>query len=91
MALRPGSEQRDLTLPDDYKADHPKEHPEMWGWHAEWGRSAGGAGFVVMAILLLMITATQYNFSGSAWLIGFAIAILVIMIWDRQRRKRTYR
>lgn len=91
MALRPDSEKPDLSLPDEYKDDHPNEHPKMWGWHGEWGGSARGGGFVVMAILLLMITATQYNFAGAIWLVGFAIAIVVVLIWDHHRRKRIYR
>ncbi|TAM88071.1 MAG: DUF2631 domain-containing protein [Jatrophihabitans sp.] len=91
MALNAHSEKADLSLPDDYRRDHPGEHPEMWGWHAEWGRAAGGGGFVVMALLLLMITSTQYNFAGAIWLIGIAVGILVVMIWDRQRRKHQYR
>ena len=91
MALRPDSEKPDLSVPDDYKHDHPEEHPKMWGWHGEWGRSSRVGGFIVMAILLLMITATQYNFAGATWLIGFAVAIVILMIWDHHRRKRIYR
>lgn len=91
MALDPHSEQKDLSLPDDYKHDHPDEHPTDWGWHGEWGRAARIAGILVGIALLLMITATQYNFSGSAWLIGIAIGVLVLLIWDAQRRRHGWR
>lgn len=91
MALDPHSEQRDLSLPDDYKHDHPDEHPEMWGWHGEWGRGARGAGWVVAAILLLMITATHYNGMGTLFLSIFAAAIVVSLLWDRHRRKNAWR
>ncbi len=91
MALNAHSEQPDLSLPDDYHADHPDEHPTDWGWHGEWGRAARIAGWVVFAILLVMITATHYNFSGAAWLIAFAALILVTLLWDRQRRKNAWR
>lgn len=91
VALNPHSEQPDVSLPEDYKHDHPDEHPEMWGWHGEWGRAARIAGFVVMAILLLMITTTQYNGQGTLWLSMFAIAIFLGLLFDRQRRKNSWR
>lgn len=91
MALKPDSEQPDLSLPDEYKEDHPDEHPTDWGWHGEWGRGARIAGFVVMAILLLMITATHYNDQGTLFLSLFAGAIFLGLIWDYQRRKNSWR
>jgi len=91
VALKPGSEAKDLASPEDYRVDHPREHPEMWGWHGEWGKSARGGGFVVAAILLLMITATHYNGMGTLWLCIFAAAIVVIMFWDHHRRKNAWR
>jgi hypothetical protein len=91
VALNPHSEQPDVSLPDDYKHDHPDEHPEMWGWHGEWGRSARWGGFIVIAILLLMITATQYNNQGTLFLIIAAAAIFVGLVWDHQRRRHSWR
>lgn len=91
MALNAHSEQPDLSLPADYHADHPDEHPEDWGWHGEWGRGARIAGWVVFAVLLVMITATHYNRSGTAWLIFFAAVLLVTLLWDRHRRKNAWR
>ena len=66
VALDAHSEQPDLSLPDDYKAHHPDEHPTDWGWHGEWGRAARVGGWVVAIILLLMMTATHYNRAGHA-------------------------
>ena len=91
MALNPHSEQPDLSLPEDYKADHPAEHPSDWGWHGEWGRAARIGGWVVAIILLLMITATHYNHSGTGWLVGFTAALFVVLIWDVQRRRHSWR
>ncbi len=91
MALEADSEQPDLSLPTDYKLDHPDEHPTDWGWHGEWGRASRVAGWVVAAILLLMITATHYNGMGTVWLVGIAVALVIMEIWDIQRRKRTWR
>jgi hypothetical protein len=91
VALNPHSEQPDLSLPDDYKADHPDEHPEDWGWHGEWGRASRIAGWVVIVILLLMTTATHYNNSGTAWLVGFAALLFAGQLWDIHRRRNAWR
>jgi hypothetical protein len=91
VALGTDSEQPDISLPEEYHEHHPEEHPSDWGWHGEWGRVARIAGWVVAAILVVMITATHYNESGTAWLIGIAAAIVVALLIDIQRRKRAWR
>ena len=91
MPLDPHSEPKDLALPDDYKRDHPDEHPEDWGWHGEWGGTARIGGWIVAAILLVMITTTHYNGQGTLWLSIIAGAIIVIQLWDRHRRKNSWR
>jgi hypothetical protein len=91
VALNPHSEQPDLSLPEDYKSDHPDEHPTDWGWHGEWGRASRIAGWIVAVILVLMATATHYNDSGTVWLLAFAAAIVGSLGWDIQRRKNAWR
>ena len=91
MPLHPGSEPKDLTLPEDYREHHPKEHPEQWGWHAEWGGTSRIAGWVVAAILLVMITATHYNDMGTLFLSIFAGLIIITLLYDRHRRKNAWR
>ncbi|MDT4937221.1 MAG: hypothetical protein QOG80_892 [Pseudonocardiales bacterium] len=91
MALDPHSEQPDLSLPEDYQAEHPDEHPTDWGWHGEWGRVSRIAGWITATILVLMVTATHYNSSGTFWLLLFAAGIVGGLIWDIQRRKNAWR
>jgi hypothetical protein len=91
MALNAHSEKPDLNVPEDYKADHPDEHPTDWGWHGEWGRAARVAGWVVLVLLVVMTTATHYNNSGGGWLILMAATLFVVLLWDIQRRKNLYR
>jgi hypothetical protein len=91
VALNPHSEKPDLGSPPDYAAHHPQEHPEQWGWHGEWGRAARIGGFVVAIIILLMITATHYNDSGAVALVLVALGLIVMLIWDRHRRKNAWR
>ena len=91
MALDPHSEAPDLSLPDDYRIDHPEEHPTDWGWHGEWGRAAHIAGWVVAVILLLMTTATHYNGMGTLWLSLFAAGIVGGLAFDIHRRRNAWR
>jgi hypothetical protein len=55
------------------------------------GRAARIGGWIVVVILLLTITATHYNFSGGAWLIAFAAALVAALTWDRHRRRSSWR
>ena len=91
MALNPHSETPEKGAPEDYAQHHPEEHPEDWGWHGAWGRTARVAGWIIAIILVIMITATHYNHSGAAWLIGFAVGLIAILIWDVLRRKNAWR
>jgi hypothetical protein len=91
VALNAHSERPDVNLPEDYKADHPEEHTTDWGWHGEWGRAARVGGWLVIIVLLVMMTATHYNWSGQGWLAIFAGLMLVMLIWDHHRRKTLWR
>jgi hypothetical protein len=91
VALDPHSEQPDLSLPEDYKHDHPDEHPTDWGWHGEWGRVTNIAGVIVALIMILMVTATHYNDSGSVWLLLIAAGILGGVGYNVQRRRNAWR
>ena len=67
------------------------EQPSDWGWHAEFPRLARFAGTISALALILMVTSTHYNHSGTAWLILFAALILVGLYLDRHFRKTAYR
>jgi hypothetical protein len=91
VALDPHSEPPDLNVPDDYRADHPHEHPTDWGWHGEWGRTGRVLGWLAAIFLVLMTTSTHYNESGTAWLLIFAAGIVVVLLWERHGRKNAWR
>jgi hypothetical protein len=91
VALGTDSEQPDISLPAEYREHHPQEHPSDWGWHGEWGGVARIAGWIVAAILLVLITCTHYNDSGTVWLIVVAGGIVAALLIDIQRRKRAWR
>ncbi len=69
----------------------PEERPEMWGWHAHFGKLARIAGVVVAASLVLLLTTTHYNDSGDVALWIFTGGIIVSLIWDYQRRRTSWR
>lgn len=91
MALNPHSEKPDLGSPPDYAEHHPEEHPEDWGWHGEWGRAARIGGWLVAIILIVMVTATHYNQSGTFWLLLFAAGLIVALAYDMYRRHYSWR
>lgn len=91
MALEPGSEQRDLTVSEDTSVGHPQERPEEWGWHGEWGGAARVGGWISAIILVLMMTSTHYNGQGVLFLGLSAVGLIVTLMWDRKRRKNSWR
>jgi hypothetical protein len=84
-------EEPDVSVPAEYRADHPDEHPEDWGWHGEFGKWADVAGWVVVVILLLMMTATHYNRQGTLFLGLTAGALAVGLVLDHYRRRNAWR
>lgn len=86
MALGPRSEPREHSEPADYQEHHPEEDPRDWGWHGEWGQMGRGAGLVIAAIVLLMITATNYQLEYRIMLVCIAAFLVGVLMWDRHRR-----
>lgn len=72
---------------------HPvtEERPEDWGWHGEtgkWGRV--GAWFAVIALLSFMLGNHEGRVE-NLWVIGIAVVMVLVLLWDRQRRKNAWR
>lgn len=91
MALAPDSEPTGTGEPADYARGHPAEDPKQWGWHGEWGRGARIGGWVVAAILLLMTTATNYQFEYHLTLRLLAAGLIAVLVRDRIRRRNQWR
>ena len=73
---------------------HPVEHerPEDWGWHGETGK-LGRAGAWI-AILILLSHLVGRNHEGKVedlWIIGIALVMVLILLWDIRRRKNAWR
>ena len=76
-------------------AGHPSTHrhepPEDWGWHHSWGKWSRIAGWVSVVVLLLTNVTTYYNTSQAPWLYGIAGLMVLMLLWDRSRRKNAWR
>jgi hypothetical protein len=85
---QPGREMGHVA-PDAHAVEH--ERPEDWGWHGEtgrWGRIGGW--FAVFATLTYLIG----NHEGRVedfWVVGTALLMVIILLWDRRRRKNAWR
>jgi hypothetical protein len=91
VALEPGSDEP-TTAPLAGHEEHPTvEGPEVWGWHADFGKPARIAGWISVLILVVMTTATHYNKAGMAALLFFAALIVVGLLWDINARKNAWR
>jgi hypothetical protein len=67
------------------------ERPEDWGWHGEAGKTSRILGGFMIIALLVMLVGNHEGRVEDLWLIGFALAILVSLIWDSRRRKNAWR
>jgi hypothetical protein len=67
------------------------ERPEDWGWHGESGKAGRIAGYVMIVALLVMLVGNHEGRVEDLYLIGFALIILVSLIWDSRRRKNAWR
>ena len=87
MAVDPHKESTDVAVP----GGHRHEQPSDWGWHGNFPRATQVAGWLTVIILVLMVTATHYNHSGTGWLLIFAAAIALGLILDIRARKNSWR
>jgi hypothetical protein len=73
--------------------ESPIEHerPEDWGWHGETGTWGRRLAVLPMIFLVAMLWGNHRGRVEDVWLIGFAVAILVVLIWDARRRKNAWR
>jgi hypothetical protein len=69
----------------------PHEKPEDWGWHAEMGVLARGAGWISAAILLVMIIGNDIGHIAQIWLIALAALLVLMLLRDRHQRKNSWR
>jgi hypothetical protein len=67
------------------------ERPEDWGWHGETGKTGRIAGWVMIVLLLVLTFGNHRGQVENLFLIGSALVILIMLIWDGRRRKNAWR
>lgn len=76
---------------DDGHGAVEHERPEDWGWHADFGKAARIAGWISVLIVLSQVTATHYNNAGTAALLLTAGLMVLGLLWDARKRRRSWR
>ncbi|WP_127782750.1 DUF2631 domain-containing protein [Rhodococcus sp. X156] len=62
-----------------------------WGWHGEFPKATRIGGWVVAAILLLMLIGNHQGRVEDLWLIGLAALLVFILVRDAMRRRTSWR
>lgn len=70
---------------------HDTDRPEDWGWHGTTGRKGRIGAFFAAVILFLMQFTNHEGNTENLWLVGLALAIVAILVWDWRRRKNAWR
>jgi len=73
--------------------EQPVEHerPEDWGWHGEIGKWGRRTWWIAPLFLLAMLRGNHQGNVENIWLIGTAVLMLVVFLYDRSRRKNAWR
>lgn len=70
----------------------PVEEPSHeWGWHGGFPRGTRIAGWVVAAIMFLMLIGNHEGRVEDLWLIGTGLALVGALIYDQIRRRTAWR
>jgi hypothetical protein len=73
--------------------EHPVEHerPEDWGWHGEIGKWGRRTWWIAPLFLLAMLKGNHQGNVENIWLIGTAVLMVLVFLYDRSRRKNAWR
>jgi hypothetical protein len=73
--------------------EHPIEHerPQEWGWHGETGKWGRRGGVIATVFILLYLIGNHRGKVEDLWLLGIALLMVLILIWDWRRRKNAWR
>jgi hypothetical protein len=70
----------------------PQDEPSVeWGWHGDFPRGKMIAGWVSVAILLLLQIGHHQGRTENLWLVGFAVVIAFGLIMHTVRKRHAWR
>ncbi len=72
---------------------HPVEHeePADWGWHGETGRKGRFGAWIAVLVTLSYLIGNHEGRVEDLWVLGIAVVLIVILVWDMFRRKNAWR
>jgi Protein of unknown function (DUF2631) len=77
---------------DVHDAGEHLDRPEAWGWHGETGKlGRAGAWVTVVVLVLFTIGNEPFGAPGTIAALGFAALLVIVLLWDRHRRKNAWR
>ena len=73
--------------------EHPVTHerPEEWGWHGETGKLGRVGAWITVLVILSFLIGNHEGRMEDLWLIGVALGLILILVWDSRRRKNAWR
>jgi hypothetical protein len=72
---------------------HPVEHeePADWGWHGQTGRKGRIGAWLAVIVTLSYLVGNHEGRVEDLWVLGTAVLLVVVLIWDIFRRKNAWR
>ena len=72
---------------------HPVEHeePADWGWHGQTGRKGRFGAWIAVLVTLSYLIGNHEGRVEDLWVLGIAVVLVVILVWDMFRRKNAWR
>ncbi|MCU1613511.1 MAG: hypothetical protein JWO98_1051 [Frankiales bacterium] len=75
------------------EGERPVEHerPEEWGWHGEMGTWGRRLAIIPLLFILAYLFGNHRGRIEDVWLIAIAALMVLVMLYDRFRRKNAWR
>lgn len=76
----------------EVNAIDPADEPSVgWGWHGAFPRAAQVAGWVSVALIVVMLITLSPQMIAATWLTVLAVGMAVGLLMDIRRRKLSWR
>jgi hypothetical protein len=77
------------VVDDAHAVEH--ERPEDWGWHGETGKWGRAGAWIAVLFTIAYLFGNHEGKVEDLWIIGIVVVMILILVWDRFRRKNAWR